>query len=340
MQLLRNMAHRKGTRKQSISFKVGPARCALGISEIQEILKIEAVENTALASGNCIGAIDLRGTKVPIIDFAALLKYREVASSESLLQGSRRVIVLKLGEEYFGLLVESIESILTYFAEDLRSFPVLNLDRSKMFTGCITLDGQEDTLLLNSEHIFTNDEIQQITHGHSQIFKGKRPEKGKRLTEKASRRTFITFKIENTYAVQITDVREIIELPKNLLKPPELPKAFQGVLNLRGEMVIITDGRILYNEASDSSTTMSKVLIFKVENLRFGLLVDSVEAIYTFCDLDKIKLPETLYQSTNDGLKKDLLEAVQLKDSNGKETSLLILNPSSIAARLRLLQCA
>ncbi len=336
----RSLAHQKGPRQQSISFKVGPARCALGISEIQEILKINQVSNTALAYGNCIGAIDLRGITVPIIDFAALLKYRETAAADGLLQGDRRVIVLKLGDEFFGLLVDSVDSIVTFYQEDLRSFPVLNPERSKMFTGCITLEGREDTLLLNSEHIFTNDEIQQITHGHSKIFKNKKTTKEKRNSETASRRTFITFKIEDTYAVQISDVKEIIGFPLALLKPPGLHPSCLGVLNLRGDMIVVADGRTLYTGEKAVASATPKVLIFKIDGLHFGLVVDSVEAICTFSDSEKVKLPEMLYQGNRSGLKEDLTEAVQFKDEAGRETSLLILNPSSIAGRVRSMNAA
>lgn len=332
------MTNKKGSRKQCISFTVGPAQCALGISEIQEIIKIQKLTDTALATGNCVGAFDLRGVTVPIIDFGALLKYRKPEESNNQFSGNRRVVVLRLGDELFGLLVDSVNSIVTYYSEDLKSFPMLTSERFEMFEGCISIEGKDDTLLLDVKNIFTNDEVQQITHGHSQIYKSKRNEEQEKV-DKSSRRTFITFKVENNYAVQIEQIKEIIEYPSNILKPPGLTDAFHGVYNLRGDLILIVGARQLYSQSSlTDGAEPPKVLVFKMEDLHFGLVVDSVEAIRTFSDKEKIKLPEILYQGS--GLSEDVAEAVQFREADGKEQTLLIFSPESIAKRVISLKAA
>ena len=335
----RTSTNRKGTRKQSISFLVGDARCALGIAQIHEILKFDGVSESALAQGNCIGAIDLRGTTVPVIDFAALLKYRSVGSKEELLNAERRVVVLRLGDELFGLLVDAVESIVTYYDEDLRTFPTLNTERTKMFSGCISIEGKSDTLLLDVENILSDSEVAEITHGHSQIYKSKQRSESQKKQEKSARRTFITFKIGNSYAIPIGDVKEIIELPDTLLKPPGLPDECKGVLNLRGEMVLIADGRKLYREDANEKAGTEKVMVFKSNSSHFGVIVDSVEAICTFSDQDKIPLPQSLYKSDS-SIEQDIGEAVMFKEPNGKETSLLIIRVESIGQRILELKAA
>lgn len=325
------LRQRKGLRKQCISFLVGPARCSLGIDEIQEILKVEKLNDSALGSGCCIGVIDLRGTTVPVIDFPALLAYRACDTSPEATQGERRIIVIRIENELFGLLVDGVESIVTYYDEDLKRFPVLQSARKEMFAGCISVEGKADILLLSQKAILSKEEAEAMTRGHSQIYQ---VSKKKTEAKKAgTRRTFITFKVGHLFAVNIGEVKEIIEYPENLLHPPGIPGYCLGVLNLRGDLVTIVDARKMYKVDEERPASSGKVMIFKCEGSQFGLVVDSVEAIVSISDESKVRIPEMLYAKAG-GLSEDVAEAILCEDNLGKEQNMLILNSKSIGARL------
>ncbi|MBK7889575.1 MAG: chemotaxis protein CheW [Bdellovibrionales bacterium] len=329
------LRNRKGLRQQCISFLVGPAKCGLGISEIQEILKVEQLTNSALGNGYCIGVIDLRGTTVPVIDFSALLTYRECDSSTEATKGDRRIIVLRMGEEFFGLLVDSVESIVSYYKEDLKTFPAFQSSRREMFKGCISIEENEDILLLDHTNILSNDEVMQITHGHSKIYNASNNKlKITKASGVGTKRTFITFKVDQIFAIGISEVKEIIECPDMLLQPPGMPKYCRGVLNLRGDLFPIVDAQIMYGLESRSEKKSNKVLIFKNADARFGLVVDSVEAIISINNEAKVRLPDLLYSNVG-SMAEDVVEAIQSKDSSGVNQNLLILNSSSIAKRIK-----
>lgn len=325
---------KRGSRKQCISFVVGPAKCSLPISDIQEIIKVDKVSESALGFGDCIGTIDLRGSTVPVIDFPALLKYRDVDRSENATQGDRRIVVMRLEKELFGLMVDSIDSIISFFPDELISFPVIEQKRADMFLGCITGHGDSDILLLDHQKILTNNEVTEITRGHSKLYQAHEHGKDKLKSKGGSRRTYITFKIDGTYAVAINEVKEIIDYPKNLLRPPGLKQHVKGVLNLRGELVTIVDARSMYlNGLKNSQSESQKVLVFKRNQLHFGLVVDSVESIITFAENDKIKLPEMLYSQGDGSMTADISEAIEVLDSNGQKKNMLILSVDSLAQR-------
>lgn len=319
---------RRGARRQCISFSTGPAVCALGIDEIQEILKVDKINGSALAVDHCIGTIDLRGTTVPVLDFPALLGYRPTLRSQACGSGERRIMVMRVEKECFGLLVDSVESIVSYFADELKSFPVLSTDRMEMFKGCISLPGDVSILLLDGTRILKNQEILEVTRGHSKLYNVKESQGQK--ASAGTRRTFITFSLGCTYAVPISDVREIIDEPPTLLRPPGLPDHCKGVLNLRGEMVVILSGRELHSKTPLESP--GKVLILKSGTFSFGLVVDDVEEIAVFSDAEKIKLPEMLSQGQGAG--SIVSEAFQVKDANNQGRSVLIMSVSSIQKRI------
>lgn len=330
------LGRKRGNRKQCISFVVGPAICALSISDIQEILKVNKLSESALGVGHCIGTIDLRGTTVPVIDFASLLNYREIDRSDIATQGDRRVVVMRLEKELFGLMVDSVDSIVSFFPDELVAFPVVEQNRSDMFLGCITGRSDGDILLLDHLKILTDSEITEITRGHSKIYQSKTSTKEDKAASGKLRHTYITFNIDGTYAVAIGDVKEIIDYPKTLLHPPGLKKHVRGVLNLRGSLVTIVDARSMYatdalNEAGQSD--VRKVLVFNRNGNHFGLVVDSVESIVTFSDSDKVKLPQLLYDRGEGSISADISEAVEVTDSLGKKRSMLIINADSIALR-------
>lgn len=329
----RQRAKQRGLRKQCISFRVGPARCALGIHEIQEIIKIDKVSDTALSVDKCIGAFNLRGLTVPIIDFAAHLGYREPDHSLQATDGDRRVMILKIEKELFGLLVDAVDSIVAYHPEDLKPFPIIHNQRAEMFNSCLSLEGKEDILLLHYDKILQDKEILEITHGHSKLFQS---ENNKKQAAEAAghRRTFITFSIDGKYAVRIDEVREIIEMPTELLNPPGLPAHCKGLFNHRGQIATVIDARSMYGRPQKKENLSEKIILFKKEESLFGLVVDSVEGILTFSDNHKIKLPESLYKQST-GPASDAIEAVQIKEpGQAKELTLFVLSMESLANRV------
>lgn len=330
-----NITKKRGQRKQCISFIVGPAKCALPISDIQEILKTEKLTESALGAGFCIGTLDLRGSTVPVIDFPALLKYRDIDRSASATQGDRRVVVMKIENELFGLLVDSIDSIVSFFADELLTFPLIEQGRKEMFVGCITQPNEADILLLDHQKILESDEINEITRGHSKLYQSRSYDKAADKIAAHSRRTYITFRIGSLYAVQINDIKEIIDYPNSLLQPPGLKKHVLGVLNLRGDLVTIVDARKMYATPLDEVERLEpqKVLVFNRNGVHFGLTVDSVESIITFNDHDKVKMPPLLYDQGEGSMTADISEAIEVVDSNGQKRNLLIISADSVAAR-------
>lgn len=329
-----SLGKKRGSKRQCISFVVGPAKCSLPISDIQEIIKVDKVNESALGIGDCIGTIDLRGATVPVIDFSSLLKYRDVDRSERNTQGDRRIVVMRLEKELFGLLVDSIDSIISFFPDELITFPILEQERGDMFLGCITGYSDSDILLLDHQKILTNTEVNEITRGHSKLYQAREHSSDKIKSKGGLRRTYITFKIDGTFAVAINEVKEVIDYPKNLLQLPGLRQHVKGVLNLRGELVTIVDARSMYLSVQKAALPESqKVLVFKRNHLHFGLVVDSVESIVTFAENDKIKLPEMLYSQGDKSMTADVSEAIEVLDSNGQKKNMLILSVDSLAER-------
>jgi purine-binding chemotaxis protein CheW len=330
----------KGPKIQCISFQVGNANCSLGINAIQEIVRVKKIDNTALSNEICLGAINVRSNTIPVIDFSKILGYKPDSLSEETLEIERPIIIMKLGDGLFGLLVNSVENIISYFEEELVKFPVLSERKKDIFQGCISIEGQEETILLDHLNILSNSEVDRITRGHSNLYKEKAVTDKKLSGEDSSKKTYITFSVENNYGLEITEVNEVIDCPKDFLVPPSLSKNFKGMINLRGNLIAVIDPRILYEIHNSQNLKNQKILIFQIQESKFGLLVDTVNSILSFQENDKMSLPQLLYKGGQQSLSQDVKEAIQISNFENQKTTLMVLNLEAIWSRISLAEAS
>lgn len=80
------------------------------------------------------------------------------------------------------------------------------------------------------------------------------------------------------YAVPITSVQEIImiQLPTRI---PKAPPFVEGVINLRGHIIPIIDGRKKFQLDVTALTNESRIMIIELTNETIGLIVDAVSEV-------------------------------------------------------------
>ncbi|MEW6444907.1 MAG: chemotaxis protein CheW [Pseudomonadota bacterium] len=81
-----------------------------------------------------------------------------------------------------------------------------------------------------------------------------------------------------TYAVNVLSVHEVLKNAE-LTPVPGAPEAVLGIINLRGNVVTVIDGRRRFNLPSVAVTDATRTLIVEVEGQVLGLLVDSVAEV-------------------------------------------------------------
>jgi len=86
------------------------------------------------------------------------------------------------------------------------------------------------------------------------------------------------------YVVEITKVREIIML-EGITHVPRLEEHFEGVINLRGEVVPVINLRIKLGMEGVDFTPRTRIIITDINGGLVGLLVDAVTSV--------LRLPES-----------------------------------------------
>lgn len=325
---------KRGRRKQCISFQVGDCVCAFDMKSIKEIVELQAIDNTALAHGWTLGAIDLRGSTVPVIDFRVFLGKKEPTPAHELAGKGHKLIVMRLGDNLISLLVDSISNIVSYFDDDLIGFPGVGIERTEMFLGCLANDQDNMVLLLDHNRILDDAELADITMGHSTLFSDEDAH-GNSVSESedtGTKRTLITFSVGSKFALDIESVNEVISFPETIVHPPSLPSFIEGMVNLRGELIPIINLRSLYRlDAIDPKIT--KLLVFTCNEKKYGIMVDTVDSIVSLNGRTSSSLPRINDGGRGFDISSDVKEAILLDSDNEDERSLMILDLDMVISR-------
>lgn len=89
----------------------------------------------------------------------------------------------------------------------------------------------------------------------------------------------IAFKLgKEEYALSITKVQEII-MPVEKTTIPRSPEYVDGVINLRGNIIPIIDGRKRFGIPLAEETSETRIMVLELEDSTVGLTVDSVSEV-------------------------------------------------------------
>lgn len=323
----------RGDKHQAISFRVGTTELALDVSAIQEIVLVDEIEHQALASGQCIGTYNLRGQTVPLVHLVSMLD-SDAEVDLNKLRGSRFLIARAQGQ-LFGMAVDEICNIVPYYDDQVLTFPIISLRIPELFLGCIHTRQEEAVFLVDVDRLLSEKEISEVTRGYSELFSAVVADTATREERRSgSAETFLTFRIDKLYAVRILDIIEVVNYPAELLRPPMLDSHFDGVLNLRGELVSIVNARKLY-DLENAELTNKHIIIFEHQESRFGLAIQGIEAISHVYPDERQQLPEALLNQ-HSLIAADVKEVILIEAQEDMQaaTDLSILDVVAVAQRI------
>ena len=104
-----------------LSFKIGAEEYGIDILKVQEIRSYEEPTRIANAPPFIKGVVNLRGVIVPIIDMRLKFNLAQVSYDSFTV-----VIVLNIGKQVVGMVVDSVSDVLTLTPEQLQPVPEFN----------------------------------------------------------------------------------------------------------------------------------------------------------------------------------------------------------------------
>ncbi|WP_229418265.1 chemotaxis protein CheW [Massilia sp. Root351] len=334
-------AQAQGERRRCVSFRSAGTSFAFEMAAIQEIVRVPELQPSVLAGKLCLGRMNFRGNPVAVVDFAALLSAGASTRSSDAADPDQRIVVTRIGDATIAFLVDSVDSIIHFYNDDVLPIPLLSKARAGMFGGCLSRPDarpeQHDVILLDHAGIFSHSEIAEMRQGHANLYPldGQHGAAHGKGSCHGARKVYLTFRIEQAFAVEITQVREIIKFSDNITRPPGTPDYMRGVLNLRQLMVSVIDLRSLYGMPNMEPTEQSRILIVERGQERYGLLVDGVEDIITVTDSQRFAAPRLMRSATaGASLQGDTAEVINIEKDDGSRLSFSVFDCGSLIDKL------
>jgi purine-binding chemotaxis protein CheW len=336
----------QGERRQCVSFRAAGSAFAFDMGAIQEIIRVPEIQPSILNSALCLGRINFRGSPVAIVCFSTLLTSpgasRDATCAARDYLPDQRIVIARIDDATIGFLVDAVDSIVNYYAEDLMPIPLLSKARAGMFAGCIARPGQTDVIVLDHRQILSSAEIVDMRTGHARLY----PTDGTaaasqaaRDAKRSQRHVYLTFALDNTYAVEIRQVREIIDYAADISRPPGMPDFMRGMLNLRQQMISVIDLRSLYGMAPAEATGQTKILVVERDGAhgleKYGLMVDAVQNIMTIEDSRRFTAPRIMRNGGGaEGPSADMPDVIDIEGEGDAHQTLSVFECDRLLQRL------
>jgi len=140
--------------REFLTFRLGEEEYGIEILKVQEIRGYEAVTAIANTPEFIKGIVNLRGTIVPIIDMRIKLGLKKVEYNQFTV-----VIILNIGTQVIGLVVDAVSDVTLLKAEQIRPAPDFGTTLNTAYiTGLGTIDNHM-IILVDIEKFMSGDEM-------------------------------------------------------------------------------------------------------------------------------------------------------------------------------------
>ncbi len=316
------------SRRQSVAFQIAEQAFGIDIKYVREIIKTPEIKQKILVEEYILGAISLREELISIVD---LRRFLTGDVNEPTLDDSR-IIILRIEDFSFGILVDAILEVITFTKEDLQEMPGWSGNRHAGGFSGVLERADYSLVLLETETLFANalKRLAEHVNLHDENYSATSDRKTKELEEQEKEAppvTFITFALDETYGVEITNIREIVRYQDNIRQLPGQVDYIQGILNLRSEVIPIINLRRYFNKPADKhSETM--IMIFTYEDKQLGILIDHLLEIRTLSLQKQDDVPQLVAQEQTTYSRGLVERIIEIENRKGEHTPTMILDIS------------
>lgn len=260
-------------------FRCDDFHFCLETAVVREIIERPQLEASPVRNGYHQGTLRLRGEVVPVLDLF------EVLALEGTPREKTKLLVVDVRGKTIALPVTDILAIENRAAERVMDFPRFGLRRPGMFGGMVegsngggdALLLREDTILLEHEAIMRDPEVATLRRLHDDL-QGE-AEQRQRDVSGGKRVAFLHFTAGHSYSAPVSQIQEIIELPRDFLAIRSGDDRMLGMLKRRGTMMPLVHLARLGSVPCSAPEASSRVLVVRGEATTFGLVVDSTDRI-------------------------------------------------------------
>ena len=264
---------------QLVSFSVADQEYGIAIEDVQEIVQIpEHIVSVPRSASHVRGVMTLRQRLLPLVSLREMFSLSRREADER-----SRILVVNLEGMSVGIILDSVNEVLRVPSAQVDPMPaMLARDQSmaELVGLCRLNEGKRLVSIVSAERLLQHQSVQQAL---------KQGEQGEVVNDELlehldedndDEEQLVVFRLGNEeFGVPIDSVQEIVRVPDNLTHVPKSPAFVEGVMNLRGVVLPVIDQRRRFGMSSIESNDRQRIMVFVINELRTGFIVDSVAEV-------------------------------------------------------------
>lgn len=289
-----------------IIFMLKGKQYAINIQNVMEVINIPEIEIPSKAPESIIGMFNYNGLMIKAVDLCPYLGFEPSTFSIN-----NQLIIAVVDGNCFAIHTEKIENIVQLDSQNIQSIPYdmddsilkevykaesnsINIIDINIVNKLIT-ENHTNKQNINYTDLFPTDEKSQ------QILKI-RAQQNKSVQEVFSFpfnlntvNQYILFTLDNhNYYLDLKFVKEFISIKRlNITKLPYTQDFIKGIINLKGDSLVVIDLKRFLNNDINSIHEGSKLIIVEGKNFNIAFLVDEIKFIKNLKNIEKSKIFST-----------------------------------------------
>jgi purine-binding chemotaxis protein CheW len=180
--------------------------------------------------------------------------------------------------------MDSVNEVLRVARADVEAMPGLfthDEGLSDISEICRLDGGKRLVSIISVSHLFNHNAIKEALTTVNNLQDDKESEKTAADDEASDDdEQVVVFRLgKEEFGVPIDSVQEIVRVPEELTHVPRSPPFVEGVINLRGAVLPVIDLRRRLGLPNEARSDRQRVMVFLIEGLRTGFIVDSVTEV-------------------------------------------------------------
>jgi purine-binding chemotaxis protein CheW len=144
---------------QLVVFKIGEEEFGVEINQVREIVKLVSITRMPKAPAFIEGVVNLRGQIITVIDLSRRLDLPSKGRSES-----TRIMVVEIGENTVGMIVDSVSEVLRLSSDDIEDTPsLIDTEVHEKYLRGVGKSEDRLLILLDLNEVLSTEEIKHIS---------------------------------------------------------------------------------------------------------------------------------------------------------------------------------
>ncbi len=305
-----------------IIFNLNEKEYAINLQNVIEVINIPKIEIPEQLPKGIIGIFNYNGIMIKILDLSPLLGFETTEFSIT-----NQLIITSFDNQCVALRVDSIDNIAQFENSNIQEVP-FNSDTSIL--GNIYKDGKSIINIIDISKvnkIIAQNSSQLGTVDYKKLFPT--DEKSLQILELRAEQSlrhqdmftfplnintnnqYILFTLDNqNYFLDLKHVKEFTSIKRlNITTLPYTKDYIKGIINLKGDFLIVIDLKRFLNNETSQLAEGSKLIVVSGKNFNVALLVDDIKNIKNLTN-NQIRNPE--YTGSSEYISNEFVEDGQL----------------------------